>query len=200
VRFISVRLIYDVRPISQRTARSSHYPRRALVLNSACGVGVRRFRRGDFSAQVFSGRSGVEYAVMRPLTVFLGRLLGLYTLIISLWLLADKQEAVSTIPDMLGNRPLMVVIAIIAFVGGLAIILGHNIWSGGALPILVTLIGWVALLRGLLFLFLPPAATRQILEAIQFERFFYIYVAIPLILGAYLTYLGFTARAGNRAS
>ena len=145
--------------------------------------------------QVFLGRSGVEYAAMRPLTVFLGRLLGLYTLIISLWLLADKQEAVSTIPDMLGNRPLMVVIAIIAFVGGLAIILGHNIWTGGALPILVTLIGWIAFLRGLLFLFLPPAATRQILEAIQFERFFYIYVAIPLILGAYLSYLGFTARA-----
>jgi hypothetical protein len=131
---------------------------------------------------------------MRPLTVFLGRLLGLYTLLISLWLLADKQEAVSTIPEMLGNRPLMVVIAIIALVGGLAVVLGHNVWSGGALPILVTLVGWIAFLRGLLFLFLPPAATMHVLEAIQFERFFYFYLAIPLILGAYLTYLGFTAR------
>ena len=134
---------------------------------------------------------------MRPLTVFLGRLLGLYTLIVGLWLLADKQEVVSTLPDMLGNRPLMIIIAIIALVAGLAIVLGHNIWSGGALTILVTLIGWISFLRGLLFLFLPPAATRQILEVMQFERLFYIYVAIPLILGAYLTYLGFTARASR---
>ena len=134
---------------------------------------------------------------MRPLTVFLGRLLGLYTLITGLWLLADKQEAVSTLPDMLGNRPLMIIIAIIALVVGLAIVLGHNFWSGGALTILVTLIGWISLLRGLLFLFLPPAAIRQILAVEQFERFFYIYVAIPLILGAYLTYLGFTARASR---
>ena len=132
---------------------------------------------------------------MRPLTVFLGRLLGLYVLITGLWLLADKQEAVSTIPDILGNRPLMIILAIIALIVGLAIVLGHNIWSGGALTILVTLIGWISFLRGLLFLFLPPAATRQILEVMQFERFFYIYVAIPLILGAYLSYLGFTARA-----
>jgi len=131
---------------------------------------------------------------MRPLTVFLGRLLGLYVLITGLWLLADKQEAVSTIPDILGNRPLMIILAIIALIVGLAIVLGHNIWSGGALTILVTLIGWISFLRGLLFLFLPPAATRQILEVMQFERLFYIYVAIPLILGVYLTYLGFTAR------
>jgi hypothetical protein len=134
---------------------------------------------------------------MRPLTVFLGRLLGLYTLITGLWVLADKQEVVSTLPDILGNRPLLIIIAIIALVVGLAIVLGHNIWSGGALTILVTLIGWISLLRGLLILFLPPAATRQILEVMQFERFFYIYVAIPLILGAYLTYLGFTARASR---
>jgi hypothetical protein len=132
---------------------------------------------------------------MRPLTVFLGRLLGLYTLIAGLWLLADKQEAVSTIPDILGNRPLMIILAIVALIVGLAIVLGHNIWSGGALTILVTLIGWISFLRGLLFLFLPSAATRQILEVMQFERLFYIYVAVPLILGACLTYLGFTARA-----
>jgi hypothetical protein len=134
---------------------------------------------------------------MRPLTVFLGRLLGLYTLITGLWLLADKQEAVSTIPDILGNRPLMIILAIIALIVGLAIVLGHNIWSGGALTILVTLIGWISFLRGLLFLFLPAAATRQILEVMRFERLFYIYVAIPLILGVYLTYLGFTARASR---
>src|SRR5246127_3311704 len=100
---------------------------------------------------------------MNPLTIFLGRLLGLFTLITSFWLLVERQNTISTIPALLGNRPVMVVFAIIALAGGLAIVLGHNAWSGGALPILVTLIGWVMLIRGVLFLFLPPEATLHIL-------------------------------------
>ena len=132
---------------------------------------------------------------MKPLTVFLGRLLGLFTLITSFWLLTERQNTLSTIPALLGDRPAMVIFAIIALAGGLAIVLAHNIWSGGALPILVTLIGWIMLIRGVLFLFLPPEATLGILAAMQFERFFYIYLAIPFVLGLYLSYLAFTAHS-----
>ena len=131
---------------------------------------------------------------MKPLTVYLGRLLGLFTLITSFWLLVERQSTLSTIPALLGNRPAMVIFAIIALAGGLAIVLAHNIWSGGALPILVTLIGWVMLIRGVLFLFLPPEATLHILAAMQFERLFYIYLAIPFVLGIFLTYLSFSQR------
>lgn len=130
---------------------------------------------------------------MKPLTVYLGRLLGLFTLITSFWLLVERQNAVSTIPALLGDRPAMVIFAIIALASGLAIVLAHNIWSGGVLPILVTLIGWVMVVRGVLFLFLPPEATLGILAAMQFERLFYVYLAIPFVLGSYLTYLAFTA-------
>ena len=130
---------------------------------------------------------------MKPLTIFLGRLLGLFTLITSFWLLVERQNTVSTIPALLGDRPAMVIFAIIALAGGLAIVLAHNIWSGGILPVLVTLIGWVMVIRGVLFLFLPPEATLGILAAMQFGRLFYVYLAIPFVLGVYLTYLAFTA-------
>jgi 1,4-dihydroxy-2-naphthoate octaprenyltransferase len=130
---------------------------------------------------------------VKPLTVYLGKLLGLFTLITSFWLLIERQTAVSTIPALLGDRPAMVIFAIIALASGLAIVLAHNIWSGGVLPILVTLIGWVMVIRGVLFLFLPPEATLQILATMQFERLFYVYLGIPFVLGIYLTYLAFTA-------
>jgi hypothetical protein len=130
---------------------------------------------------------------MRPLTIYLGKLLGLFTLITSFWLLTERQTAVSTIPALLGDRPAMVIFAIIALAGGLAIVLAHNIWSGGVLPILVTLIGWVMVIRGVLFLFLTPETTLHILAAMQFEQFFYVYLGIPFVLGIYLTYLAFTA-------
>lgn len=128
-----------------------------------------------------------------PLTVYLGRLLGLFTLITSFWLLTEHEATISIIPSLLGNRPAMVIFAVIALAGGLAIVLAHNVWSGGALPILVTLIGWLMLIRGVLFLFLPPEATLHILAAMQFERLFYVYLAIPFLLGIYLTFLAFSA-------
>ena len=128
---------------------------------------------------------------VNPLTIFLGRLLGLFTLIISVWLLAERQTTLFTIPALLVNRPAMLIFAIIALAGGLALVLAHNVWSGGVLPLLVTLIGWIMLIRGVLFLFLPPEATLGILAAMQFERFFYVYLAIPFVLGIYLTFISF---------
>jgi amino acid permease len=70
-------------------------------------------------------------------------------------------------------------------------VLCHNIWSGGALPVVVTLFGWIILIRGVLILFLSPNAMVGLFEMFRFEEFFYVYVAIPLFLGLYLTYAGF---------
>lgn len=127
-------------------------------------------------------------------TIFLGRLIGLYTLVIAVWFLLNRQTGVSTIRAMLVDAPLMVFVAITALGVGLAMVLGHNVWSGGALPILVTLTGWIVLIRGVLLLFLlPSGAAARIVDTIQLERFFYAYMAIPLVLGAVLTWLGFAA-------
>ena len=71
---------------------------------------------------------------MKTVTVYLGRLLGLFTLITSFWLLTERQTTLTTIPALLGNRSVMVIFAIMALAGGLAIVLAHNIWSGGRCP------------------------------------------------------------------
>jgi hypothetical protein len=134
---------------------------------------------------------------MKPLNIFLGRLLGLFTIITVCWLLADRQATVSMIPVMLGDRAAIIVLAILSLGAGLAIVLAHNIWSGGLLPILVTAVGWLLLIRGVLFLFLSYREIFRILEFMQFGTFFYVYLAIPLLLGICLTYLGFTAHANR---
>jgi hypothetical protein len=54
------------------------------------------------------------------------------------------------------DGPVMLVYAIISLAVGLAMILGHNVWSGGALPVVVTLVGWLILAKGLMLLFVTP--------------------------------------------
>jgi hypothetical protein len=61
------------------------------------------------------------------------------------------------------------------------LVLARNIWSGSLLPILVTLVGRILLIRGVLFLFLSNQEISRILEVMQFGTFFYVYLSIPCL-------------------
>ena len=126
-------------------------------------------------------------------TIFLSRLIGLFCILTALSLLVHARLAIETTSTIVHDRPLLLILGLIALGSGLAMVLAHNVWSGGALPVVVTLVGWVILIRGLILLFLSPQAVVGLYEAIHFEEFFYLYVAISLVLGLYLTYAGFTS-------
>jgi hypothetical protein len=91
------------------------------------------------------------------------------------------------------NPALLMIFGMLWLVAGLAIILAHNIWSGGLLPVVVTLVGWLILVRGLLLLFLSPSAAVGLFTGLHFEQLFYLYIAISLVFGAYLSYGGFSS-------
>jgi hypothetical protein len=103
----------------------------------------------------------------------------------------NKRATVDTVAALLRNSPMMFLTGAITVIAGLAMVLGHNIWSGGAVTVIVTIVGWVTLIKGLLFL-MPEAAPRVYLGALQFEQLFYLYAAVSILLGIYLTYSGFT--------
>jgi energy-coupling factor transporter transmembrane protein EcfT len=106
-------------------------------------------------------------------------------------MVTHKEATVSTTTALVHSPPAMYIISVITLVAGLAIILGHNVWSGGVLPVVVTLVGWLALIKGLLLLFLSPEGVVRFLGRLHYEQFFYLYAAATLILGVYLTYGGF---------
>ena len=131
---------------------------------------------------------------MSSRTIFLARLLGLFLLALSLALFLRKPELVDVRGALIQNTPLLLVVSMAALLAGLAIVLSHNIWLGGALPVVVTLFGWIILPRGLLLLILPHETIVRLFELSRFGDFFYVYASIPLLLGLYLTYAGFTAQ------
>jgi len=60
----------------------------------------------------------------------------------------------------------------------------------------VTLVGWITLIKSLFFLFLPPVMEAKFfLGQLHYQQLFYLYGAFSLVLGIYLTYGGFTARS-----
>jgi len=129
---------------------------------------------------------------MSPKTRFLARLLGLYCLLISAAMAAHKEATVAAITAMIRNPSVLFLTGVLGATAGLALVLNHNVWRGGAATVTVTLVGWAALSKGLLLLLLTPAAEASLfLDALRFEQWFYFYLGITFALGAWLAWSGF---------
>jgi hypothetical protein len=74
----------------------------------------------------------------------------------------------------------------------IALVLVHNVWSGGAMPVVVTLVGWLIFAKGLLLLFLPPETLGRLFGQMQYAEHYYLFLAPALVIGLYLTWAGFT--------
>jgi hypothetical protein len=133
---------------------------------------------------------------MSSRTIFLSRLIGLYCIVIALSMMTRRQATVETVTALLQNPSMMLIVGIITLAAGLAVVLAHNIWSGGALVVVVTLVGWITLIKSLFFLFLPPEMEAGFfLGQLHYRQLFYLYTAISLVLGVYRTYGGFKSRS-----
>ena len=133
---------------------------------------------------------------MSPRTLFLSKLIGLYCIIAALSMMTRSQATVETVTALLQNPSMMLIVGIITLAAGLAVVLAHNIWSGSALVVVVTLVGWITLIKSLFFLFLPPEIEAGLfLGQLHYRQLFYMYTAISLVLGVYLTYGGFKSRS-----
>ncbi len=107
---------------------------------------------------------------------------------------ARAQATVEIVKAIVQDRPLLFIAGLMGVTAGLAIVLAHTVWSGGALPMLVTLFGWAALIKGMLLLLLPPELESSVfIVGLRYEQHPNLFAAFVLLLGAYMTYSGFHA-------
>jgi hypothetical protein len=78
---------------------------------------------------------------MSATTVFLGKLVGLYLIAISIGMLAGRRRTLATLDEMARSGPWMLFLGMVATAAGLAVVFVHDVWTGGALAIAVTLAG-----------------------------------------------------------
>src|SRR5262249_52277733 len=103
----------------------------------------------------------------------------------------NKRAMLAAIDELVRSRGMMLIGGSFNLAAGLAIVLGHNVWHGGTLTVVVTLIGWLVTLRGAIWLFTPQEKLIQFYEALHFEQNYYAATAITGALGLYLTIAGF---------
>jgi hypothetical protein len=121
-------------------------------------------------------------------TAYIGKVYGLYCLLFGLTMLAHKDaiiEAVMSLPRIPG---MSLWLGIVILGVGLAIVSGHNVWSGGAVAVVVTVLGWLTLLKGLVLISLSPQGLGAYIAAVHYEQFYYLFAALTTAVGAYLTF------------
>ncbi len=129
---------------------------------------------------------------MSPRTLLLSRLIGLYCTLVALSMIIRRQATLDSVTALLHDPAMMFVLGAITLIAGLAMVLAHNKWSGGSLAVIVTLVGWMTLIKGLSFLFLSPEMEAGFfLGQLHYRQLFYLYCSFSLALGVYLTYGGF---------
>lgn len=129
------------------------------------------------------------------MTTFFAKLLGLWAVLAVLALALNREASIATMNALFADPALLWVTGAFTTVIGLAIVLLHSRWSGGLLPVAVTIYGWLALAKGVLFLAFPAPAQADFFRAMHFDQYFYEYLALALAIGAFFTYEGFKQRA-----
>ena len=132
---------------------------------------------------------------MSESTRFLARLIGLFALVMVIAIAVRGSEIVGT---MVADPALMFVVAMVTVAAGLAIVLVHNVWSGGVLPVAVTLVGWWILIKAVWLLFITPATLARLMEQLHYREHFYWFLVPALVIGVYFTWAGFASAGRGR--
>ncbi|MCE0722495.1 hypothetical protein [Legionella resiliens] len=121
---------------------------------------------------------------------FLSKVLGIYLIIVSLAMFANLQQFTIYVQELLKDAPLMLVTGFWTLIIGLLMVVTHNVWQWNW-RLLITLIGWIILLKGTSMIFYPHYVDRATLVFMQDTSMAYSAAGFELILGIILSYLGF---------
>jgi len=119
--------------------------------------------------------------------IFLASIFGPFLAIIGLWMVLYGENLVKVITSVKNTAGAFYLGGIINLLLGLTIIAQNNLWLwSGAL--LVTLLGWVWIIRGILVLFIPQLIIRYTMTKTKFIKVMGI---IPLVWGLALCWYAF---------
>ena len=123
------------------------------------------------------------------LSVYLAQVLGIYLFVVFLSMLLHHQRHKKIMSEMLTNSTMIALSGGILTLIGAAIVVAHNVWVSDW-PVLITLVGWVSLLQGILRVFLPDAYCKLVRDMMS-KAGYLVWCWLWFVVGLYLLWEGF---------
>ncbi len=124
-------------------------------------------------------------------TIFLAEFLGIYMVIISAAFLLRKQNR-DLLFKVYSHKETILVTGEIYSIIGLFLVLSNNFWTS-TLSIIVAMLCWLILVRGLIRLFFPGIVIGMANKLKKSKALTTFFLVLDLLLGIIIAYLGFTA-------
>jgi hypothetical protein len=123
-------------------------------------------------------------------SIFLARLIGPVCLVIGIALLINGAAFRTLAGEFLNNPALMFLSGVITLPAGLAVVLTHNVWTADW-RILITLLGWLAIVGGLARILAPQRAVAVGRTLLANPSTLHISTGVYLLIGALLCFFGY---------
>lgn len=123
-------------------------------------------------------------------SIFLAQLIGPLLLVMGVGILVRPQHWRAMAKEFIASPALIYLAGVLAFVPGLAIVLSHNVWTADW-RIVVTALGWLALVGGIVRLLLPQQVQAMGRAMIERPAVLTSGAIVMLALGALLAFFGY---------
>jgi hypothetical protein len=123
-------------------------------------------------------------------SIFLARLIGPVMALVGVSLLVNEAAFRKMAQEFLRTPALIFFSGMILMPAGLAVVLSHNVWVMDW-PVIITLLGWAAVISGAIRVFAPERATKAGKNFLTRKIFTTVAAAIWVVVGAVLCYFGF---------
>lgn len=123
------------------------------------------------------------------LSLILAKILGLYLVIVAIAMLVKPSGFVNTFKDLIGSPGKLGYAGLLSVLFGVILVSIHNIWVANW-HVVITLLGWLTLIRGVVRLFFPNVAA-SLANNLSNKPFYYTVAIIGLLIGLFLVYHGY---------
>ncbi|NQV11843.1 hypothetical protein HQ524_00615 [Candidatus Uhrbacteria bacterium] len=121
--------------------------------------------------------------------LLLGRVIALLMMIGGLAILVNRKEFVIMAKQIKNNHMVLWIGGGFDFLFGLFIVVGHNLWTYDW-RVIITIIGWLALLEGSLMWFFPTKSIKLV-QIWKRPAFTYVTGLLTIAVGVYLSIVTF---------
>lgn len=118
---------------------------------------------------------------------WLARILGPLFTIMGIWMIVRNKDVMKVWISVKANSASLYMGGVLNLLIGLTVLSTYSEWSWH-LATLITLVGWISVIRGLLVLFAPEWVMAR---ATAMEPFSKVWAIIPLFFGLLISYLAF---------
>ncbi|MBI2707201.1 MAG: hypothetical protein HYX35_02655 [Proteobacteria bacterium] len=125
------------------------------------------------------------------ISIFLAKAIGIYYVFVSLAFLINKRKLRALIINTMNSPAYLLLSGFIALIIGILLTVSHNLWVEDW-RVVITIIGWLALLKGMTIILFPQFLVTLSTKWMQNERAYYTTFLFVLFMGIILLYFGYT--------